>query len=455
MKKRKFCCLLLVLFVGYSCICAQLPRLSRAQALADLDALVSGMKEIHPDLFFVCPERVFEASVDSTRKAFPDSMTVIDFYKYAEPLTSMLGDGHTQLYFPKETVKQNGCLLFPLTIEINLNDSTVMVADSYRESGTVIAKGSRILSINGMGYRSIIQEMMKYGGGERPFFRLSKIDRDFINFLYMLYPAEEYRIECENKGVTQEFTVRALPYSECSFARSEKGWASEPYTYRLMEPEGVAIMEFDAFMDADRFRYFTDSLFSVLKEKQIRHLIIDIRKNGGGDSDLGDELLQYISPVPFKQFGKQVIRYSDLQKKLALQLPGSSKDYSHKQDGIEIIEETDEMIPLRENPLRYQGKVYLLVGHTTFSSASSLSWAFQNFKLGPVIGEETGGMSVCFGDIVILQLPYSKINSTISFARMYMYKASDQEIHGTVPDKPFPAEKALQYTLRLISGKPY
>ena len=63
--------------------------------------------------------------------------------------------------------------------------------------------------------------------------------------------------------------------------------------------------------------------------------------------------------------------------------------------------------PLTKEEGHYEGSVYLLISHHTFSSAGSFAWAFKEFGMGTVIGEESGGMNVSFGDIIYYKLPVS------------------------------------------------
>ena len=94
-----------------------------------------------------------------------------------------------------------------------------------------------------------------------------------------------------------------------------------------------------------------------------------------------------------------------------------------------------------------------VISHYTFSSASDFSWAFKYFKVGTVIGEETGGMAVCFGDIITPKLPNSKLFYSISWKKFYNYGATDDNVHGTLPDYYIEAEKALDFTIDLITRK--
>ncbi|MCD7901206.1 MAG: S41 family peptidase [Bacteroides sp.] len=426
-------------------------KISQYQATEDLNAFASAMQEIHPDLFFECKEETFHNILDSTRNNLPPTdITAIDLYKHIQPLTTILGDGHTQLYFPKKELLDKNPSVFPLSVEINTNDAKIYVTDDYREGESVIQAGAQILSINGQSYQSLISQMLPYCSGERPFFRLSKINRDFTHFLYMLYPVDEFTVEYVNKEQRKEVSsVKGIPYKLYIQSDLHERISPKPYSFQIIDGN-TALMTFNAFADIEKFKVFAKDMFTQIKESNINQLVIDMRMNGGGDSRIGDELFQYISPVPFQQFSKTIIKYSDLQKKLALE--NFKKDYSSQPNGI-IENKTDKLIPLRPDSLRFDGDVYLLIGHTTFSSAGSFSWAFKEFKMGTIIGEESGGMSVCFGDIVIYRLPHSQIESTISFARLYEYNADDKNIHGTMPDIILPQEQALEYALNDIKSK--
>ena len=86
----------------------------------------------------------------------------------------------------------------------------------------------------------------------------------------------------------------------------------------------------------------------------------------------------------------------------------------------------------------------------TFSSASSFAWAFRHFGMGTVVGEETGGMSVSFGDILPYRLPVSGLVCTVSWKRFWLYGADENDIHGTLPHYAVPQEEALDKALELI-----
>ena len=239
-------------------------------------------------------------------------------------------------------------------------------------------------------------------------------------------------IHYHNKNIECTNIYKAVPYSliksyNTKTQNNESNLSA--YTFKVLKDKNTGIIDFRSFSNLDKFKIFLDSTFTIIKKENIGNLIIDIRKNGGGNSVLGNELFQYISPVPFEQFGKVIVKISDT--------------------GIKTYDE-EELKKLRKNNLRFHGNVYLLISHNTFSSAAVFSWAFNYFKMGKVIGEETGGLNVCYGDIIRISLPHTKLKCTVSFKKFYNYGATDEDIHGTIPDYNVEAEKALDYALKLI-----
>jgi C-terminal processing protease CtpA/Prc len=184
------------------------------------------------------------------------------------------------------------------------------------------------------------------------------------------------------------------------------------------------------FEDLERFKKFLLETFQAIERDKIRHLIIDIRRNGGGDSALGDELLQYIANTPFRQFEKALVKASvpaRQQRGLDRALPLGSISPAP--------DEPTQLTALRENPLRYRGKLYLLTSGSTYSSAASFAAAFKCFALGPVIGEETGQPTLCSGDLLSFETPNSRMQFSVSHKQYTLACGGDPQ-RGMAPDYP-------------------
>ncbi|WP_305257215.1 S41 family peptidase [uncultured Duncaniella sp.] len=202
-------------------------------------------------------------------------------------------------------------------------------------------------------------------------------------------------------------------------------------------------MDFREFSDVERMESFADSMFTALRKNKIGNLIIDLRKNGGGNSSVGDRLLRYITPEPYMQMDKALVKITPLTKKL-MKAPDIVPTFM-------FWEATPDqyIVPRTADEGHYDGNVYLLTSNKTFSSAGSFAWAFKECGMGTVIGEETGGMNVCFGDVLTYRMPVSRLQCSVSFKRFWQFRADENNIHGTIPDIAVPAAKAMDTALKL------
>lgn len=144
------------------------------------------------------------------------------------------------------------------------------------------------------------------------------------------------------------------------------------------------------------------------------------------------------------QFGKAAVKVSSRLKRA----------FPLLQDSIGIKTYiNDTLLQLRDNPLRFNGNVYLLTSNYTFSSATDFAWAFKYFRTGIIVGKETGGSTVCFGDLVGQILNNTKLKFGISWKKFYGYGASDEDVTGVIPDYQVDPKKAMDFTINLIKQR--
>ncbi len=421
--------------------------LSRAQAEFDLNALVYGLSEVHPNIFSVCRQEDFFRAVNKAIESLPDSISTMELYRKAAPIVAMIGDGHTNLVFPYTDVFTPELKRMPFWVDV-LSDKSIVCRSSL---DSIIPRGAKILSINGVDAVDMINSMLPYVAGEKEPFKLSRIDGSFSALRHMLYPADSFDIVYLPAGEKKPKTVTypATPVDEVkrrSPALPNTG-TGKPYSFTIDKARNVAVMDFREFSGVSAMKTFADSMFRELRNQNIGNLIIDLRWNGGGNSAVGDVLLRYISPEPFVQMDKALVRISPLTRKLM-----GAEDIAPMFSFFEMTEDHYEQ-PLTEQEGHYNGNVYLLTSNKTFSSAGSFAWVFKECGIGKVIGEETGGMNVCYGDVLGYRLPVSKLYCSISFKRFWQFRADESDIHGTIPDVAVPASEAMDKALKMIKKK--
>lgn len=425
---------LLFLFACLTCgvSFAQPPaKLSRQQAVADIDTMVYYITAVHPDPFTVTPESEFRAGIEWVKSSLPDSIYNMELYLKLAPIVASLGDGHTSLSAERSVLRQwvDG-RRFPLPLEVDY-----LTLD-------MTSGGRRVKSINGIPARMIVNNVIAAQSGESMAFRsyLPSVSGGWPSWVSIFYPADKYVVKFD-KGKKVE--AAAWTWEE-AISHSSGSRDNSDYSYRIVEDKSTAILEFNSFNGRDAFRPLLSSMFGEIRDKGVKNLIIDLRANGGGDSALGDELFQYVSPVPFAQFGPTKVRISEPLRKLHPEYEMTEKDT------IVVVNEYSELIPLRENPLRFHGNIYLLTSHDTFSSASAFAWAFQYFDMGTIVGSDTGGYINTFGDLRTFPLPFSHMRLRVSWKEFYGYGATEADRRPVHPDIEVPPAEALDYVLEKL-----
>ncbi len=419
-------------------------KLSREQARFDIDALVYTLSQVHPDIFSVCSQTELFTAVNEAKASLPDSVTRLELYRRAAPIVAMIGDGHTNLVYPYNDVFTHELRRLPLSAEV-LSDKSI-VCDRCIDS--IIPSRAKLLSINGIATDKMLDAMMPFEAGERQHFKLSRINGDFEALRQMLYPADTFDIAYLPEGAKKPMTTRlyAATFDEIveRIPAKKSVTVRQPYSFSIDRENNVAVMDFRHFENIEGMKIFADSMFRTLRNEGIGNLIIDVRRNGGGNSRVGDILLRYISPIPFTQMDRSLIRITPTTQRLRgnNDIPAQFTFYD--------IDEGHYLKPLTKEEGHYDGNVYLLTSNKTFSSAGSFSWAFKETGAGTVIGEETGGMNVCFGDILGYNLPVSGLYCTISYKRFWQFRADENDIHGTLPDIAVPADKAMDEVMKLV-----
>lgn len=418
--------------------------LSPEQAKFDIGALFYTISEVHPNMYSVAGQISLLSAINRASESITDSISVEELYKIAAPIVAMIGDGHTNLFFPANSVFKRDTKRLPVWMHVE-SDRTITVD---RSLDSIMPCGAKVLKINGKATDQIIDELMQYVSGETEHFRLSRLD-DLRPLLHVSMPADSYEIEYVAPGSTEtrSYTFPALTppeYMSRVPAPKNDNNSGEPYTFRIDESEQVGIMDFRSFENQDKMKTFADSMFTTLRKRGIRDLIIDIRENGGGASTVGDILLQYFTPKPFIQMEKVLIRITPTTRRLMWYGDMTPGIYYH------VTPEDKFHKPLSREEGFYDGKVWLLTSNKTFSSAGSFAWAAQVFGASTLVGETTGGMNVAYGDVLGYNLPVSGITCGISYKRFWKHNADENDIHGAIPEYQVPKEEAMMKALQLI-----
>ena len=218
---------------------------------------------------------------------------------------------------------------------------------------------------------------------------------------------------------------------------------SPPFRCMLLPSEPpdaapIALIDFPT-MDSTlggQWDTFLDQAIAAANARGAAGLIVDIRKNGGGSTDLGYALLARLTDRPYRMSSRLVWRRSEesdelfrmkakpMWRWLTIVLPIFMPEYTKLKHGEDLTSEFEATSRPRVEP-GFDGPSCLLIGDQTFSAAMSLTDGVRTYDLMLTIGQPTGGVPNTLGDIGPFQLPNSGI--VVNFSQKMFIRASGDE----------------------------
>ena len=429
---------------------------------SDIDSLVKYIEDTHPDPYYRYPKDSFYSDIADVKRQINKPISTLSFYQLIEPVLVRLEDGHTDLAMPLSEFYTLYSNLFRIPVRLKFSVKKPFI--SYQGSilpdlDIPIPVNGEILSINNISSQKIAEDIIRMTSGESQEFRLA-FGSSFLQFhLKQLYDIDSsYTITYASGQGVKKIVLAGIRDKEFNARKpkeSEAAPSHAPYSLRLVDSLNTAIIDFRSFEDKPSFLRFADSTFSLLKEQKVDQLIIDLRSNLGGDSEIGDEFLQYFAQSYFNQYTKVVTKYSRLQKERYKNNANTDRNSSayelmmNKKNGSIEVEEYP-LIKRKDLSNRFDGQLFVLTSPFTFSSAADFTQAIHHYKLGKVVGQETGGLIVSFGDIITTHLPVTNMELTISHNLYYNMGAKETDFRGVIPDYQVEYRDALKFTMDLI-----
>jgi hypothetical protein len=354
------------------------PTFTPAQLRADLVALGAALRDMPPDLAHTTdPKKVTEALGALERQIGTTPLDRDAAWRLFATLNPLLGDGHLFVGFLDWRAEArahlaSGGVLFPF--EMNATpEGELRVTQALGGAASDLA-GAPLAMINGVDARTVTLALLARVHGDTPNFRAALLSRRFWLYYWKVFgaPAEFELAVAGEKNVRRIAGSAALPAvlaDEDSFERQ----------FRLeLKPNALAVLTVSSFAWGDKAQFlaFTHDAFEKTHAAGTKNLVIDVRANGGGNDEMWIEgILPYFATKPYRWA-------SHYRKRVVVADPAK-----HEAVGDIVDGEVESWIPPQPgNPLRFHGKVYVLVGSATYSSAVVFSNVVQDFGFGTIAG---------------------------------------------------------------------
>jgi len=400
-----------------------LTLLTPGQVREDILFTARTIESMHPNAFHSSTRKQFYRLRDSLIESVSSSMEPTDTWPLIARLCAAVNEGHTHAwysdYFGKHLL-EGRFGLFPLTIA-QVSPAGLIVREDLSDESSLKA-GDRITSINGRPVADLYAWFISLYGG-LPAWRHKRINDDAIGLLHHAGIRSPYRIRYLQEGQEKEKELRSISYPVFNERRDRarsviKSLKAPAYAFRRL-PGNLALLEFNSMEgDPKAFDRFLEDSFKTFRERPIEGLIVDLRKNGGGNSVFGWYLLQYIAHKPFNMSGGTLWKVSPEGRKFFAEADSATRArldsarwarYLAKRDGYIFRSKAGKPDPLADNPYRYTGKVAVLIGACTFSSANMTANTIQDFQLATLIGEPTGEPANDYGEVLYFETPHGKV----------------------------------------------
>ena len=401
---------------------------TKEELVADLDTLHSWLISSHPKLYSNADSVATEKKWQQARSELKESMSRPAFMKVLAPLLAQYNDGHTFVETDFEspelnTFKADGGRF--LSYDVLIQENEVWVKKDH-DTVLQVKPGSRILSINDKPIQEIITELYNAMSGDYKANRLASVSRLFGFLLWNQYGwSAPHSIQLKEP----DGTVRNIKSSAVSVNDYLKNLFPSPlWTMELHPAESLAIIECRSYSgNMDRIREKLDSFFTIIKQKNIKHVALDLRRNGGGNSMIGNLFLSYLTQKSLVSVNSKSFRESQRLHALPAdfwlkkQFDNALKTWKRDGEFLTNYFESDNPPLLRKPELFFQGQFYLLTSARTYSSAHMTAMQVKCSELGTIIGQPTGEQIDLTGEILNSKLPLTKINVYIPTA---MFTAS-------------------------------
>ncbi len=409
---------LILALVALACVTAaqaQPPpnkRYPPQQLKEDVEFLQKQIFDAHANPFIEITKPQYERVFTDIQTKITDSLNATDFYKLLSPVFAYLSDEHSGLTVAPVSMDK-AYSDEPVFLPFNLiKKGNEYLLNDMLQTATGLAKGDKIVRINNMPITELVERCLHYTTGF-PDQRKENALKQF-GYLYtwsMAKPQLHYKI-LTAKG--EEVIVAGV---------ARKAWlnylnvntgpnCSQLITYTRYGDAGYInacsfLTHGDKELDAVHLKI--DSIFTIVKKDSVKCLFIDVSHNSGGDSSVGDMLISDFSGKPYKGYQCN-FRRSDEYLKLSKFWGSKDSVYASKAPGSVLHFDSYTIYPPQTNPNRFNGKVYIIIGAGTFSSAMMFATIIKDNRIATLIGQTPrNGHPTHFGEIYNAELPNTKL----------------------------------------------
>ena len=357
----------------------------------DLNALKVELPKRHVKPFTKISQAEFEVSIDALAKRV-DQLQDHEIIVGMMQIVASIGDAHTMIGFGKSAPFSS----YPIGIYIFKDGPFVAVADAeHREllKARVVGVGSatfddaakRVASVFPSENESLWKQLVPRWLASAETLHALKLSEQADRATFELQLADGSTKQVELSPLPRDAKpnlIRLPDWSKLKRPISMSPHATK-YWFEYDEPSHAMYARYDACVDDPKYPFaqFSKELLAAIDSKKPGKVIFDLRNNGGGNSAIAEPLIN----------------------------------------------------ALREDKsINQKGKLFVLIGRQTFSSAQMNAQQFRDRTKATLVGEPTGQKPNHFGEIKNFTLPNSSLVVQYSTKQ---FRQSEKDEPSMMPDE--------------------
>jgi hypothetical protein len=392
----------------------------------DFAWLTQTIETLHPDFDAIVDRATYEKRKSSIFAALNRPMARGEFYVVASGINGEFSDGHTGLRRPREewdAYRHDKLGVVPLLVTVSDAGLTVI-----RALGLPIEPGAQVQAINGVAALTLRNRMLARTSGESTLFRGAYVANCFAACAWAEGLRPPFQIEWTSGNGEVK---RAFSEGVSHAAWETAGGTTATTPFKLNVENNIAHLVIDTFDEpAGEFEAFLKSAFAQIRDAKVDAVVLDLRRNGGGDSRQGDLLQSYLSNDELPAFSEVAVRTApEIKARYRTLLPEEFRWIPlHRfvpllkgiQDGPDngfYRFDPDGSVPQNRSStseLTFTGDVYVLIGPLTYSSAVIFAAPLKSWRRAVLIGEPAGEPLTFYGDNYEFDLPKTKLEASVS-----------------------------------------
>lgn len=399
---------------------------STQQIHADFDVFESALREMHGGLHVHASRGEVDAMLAEARRDLGSAETEDDLLLVLARVVSAVGDGHTSVRMSGAATEffERQSVYLPLRL-VHLGGETFVRHDL---SGTDTSRaGHRVERIDGRAMGGVLRELSRHvpGDGRNLTGRHHRLsDPSTFGRLYQrrFGPSTAFAIEFAS-GETVDYEAISGPELDRRYQEADPDHYEGRGGGGLDFQQGIPVLRVSTFFGRG-YADFVTQAFAEIADSNATSLVLDLRGNGGGLENYGQQLVAHLVAEPFSFYARATVN----ARQFALgRFSANNPSIFADDEAVATSDGRFELTPKRRQFLAphdpvadpFDGRLVVLVDGGTFSTAADVVTALDRYRDVVFVGEEVGGnyYGNTSGSTKTIYLPHTKVRVRIPVER--------------------------------------